>query len=205
MKRVFMGIAAILTCLAGYRYWILGGSLPGGSYPDRRQSEYRLPWKSGDLHFCFQGNNGLLSHNGRGSFAWDFLMPMGTPILAARAGRVSSAVDQFEGHGSDKPNNEIFIDHGDGTLARYAHIEKDGSKVKVGDLVERGQVIALSGDVGHALGPHLHFEVVNESKVSIPISFGDIEEQDGVPRTSFFYRSGNLDRHISRSQSQNND
>lgn len=118
-------------------------------------------------------------------------MPEGTPILAARGGTVVSVIDHYEGKGRDKPNNEIFIDHGDGTLARYAHIKKDGSKVRVGESVERGQVVALSGEVGRSLGPHLHFEVVDQNKVSIPIAFQDVEEHEGVPRTSFFYRSGN--------------
>lgn len=113
----------------------------------------------------------------------------GTDIHAARAGKVASVVDNFEGKGSDKPNNEIYIDHGDGTLARYAHIKKNGSKVDVGDEVVQGQVIALSGDVGRSLGPHLHFEVINEAKETIPISFSDVDEHSGVPRTFFLYTS----------------
>ncbi len=190
MTKVIVGIAALLS-VVGYRYLVLGGPLSNVTYPERLQSDYWLPWKSGVSYFCFQGNNGFLSHKGRGQFAWDFLMPMGTPILAARAGNVASVVDIYEGRGSDKPNNEIFVDHGDGTMARYAHSQKNGSRVKIGDSIERGQLIALSGDVGRSLGPHLHFEVVDQSKFSVPTSFRDIEEHEGVPRTSFFYRSGN--------------
>lgn len=190
IKFLFVGIS-LLLCFFGFRHLILGESLPPGIHLNRLQSNYWLPWQSGVSHFCFQGNNGLLRHQGRGQFAWDFLMPMGTAILAARAGTVADVVDAYEGRGNNKPSNEIFIDHGDGTMARYAHIQKNGSKVKVGDVIHRGQLIALSGDVGRSLGPHLHFEVVDQNKISIPTRFRDIEEHDGVPRTSFFYRSGN--------------
>lgn len=181
----------LLLCFVGYRYLILGRGLTEGIYPDPKNSEYRLPWESGVSFFCFQGTGGFLSHRGRVQYAWDFLMPTGTRILAARSGTVVSSVDVHEGRGRSKPNNEIFIDHGDGTVARYSHIQKNGSKVRPGDSISRGQLIALSGDVGRSLGPHLHFEVVDKNNVTIPISFHDVKKHEGVPRTSFFYRSGN--------------
>lgn len=175
-----------------YRYEILAGALADGLYPTAADSPYLLPWESGEPHYCFFGNNAWLTHQGRGRFAWDFLMPMGTKILAAREGKVVSVVDQNEGRGvSGKPNNEIDIDHGDGTLARYYHMQKGGSRVKVGDIVKRGQVIALSGDVGKSLGPHLHFEVVDQSQQTVPIAFRDVTRHQGVPRASFFYTSSN--------------
>ncbi|MGE0632383.1 MAG: M23 family metallopeptidase [Pseudobdellovibrionaceae bacterium] len=190
MKSLFL-VFIIVVGLFAYRHFILGGVLTENLYPPNNASPYLLPWKKGESHFCFQGNNGVLSHKNRTQYAWDFLMLDGTDIYAARAGRVAIVVDGHEGRGSDKPNNEIYIDHGDGTSARYAHIRKHGSKVKIGDEVQQGQVIGSSGDVGRSLGPHLHFEVINESKETIPISFSDVEEHSGVPRTFFFYSSKN--------------
>ena len=167
---------------------------------------YRLPWLPGESHFCFQGNDGWLSHHGRSRYAWDFLMPVGTPIPAARDGVVALVVDENDGHGRNSPNNEIYIDHGDGTQARYAHIKKAGAKVKVGEQVRQGQMIAYSGDVGRSLGPHLHFEVVTSAqhipstdpaeigKSSIPARFLDVEIHQGVPRSTYFYTSRNISR-----------
>ena len=52
-----------------------------------------------------------------------------------------------------------MIEHQDGSFAEYVHIMKDGARVKVGEEVKTGQLIAISGDVGYATGPHLHFSV----------------------------------------------
>lgn len=168
-----------------YRHFVLAADLPAGTYP--AIANYTLPWKPGDSYFCFQGNDSFLSHSGRSQYAWDFLMPEGTEVLAAREGTVTVVKDTNEGRGEDKANNEIFINHGDETASRYAHIKKGGAKVKVGDVVKRGQLIALSGDVGRSLGHHLHFEVINTKFESIPVRFMDVLRHNGVPRTSFFY------------------
>jgi hypothetical protein len=54
--------------------------------------------------------------------------------------------------------NSVIIYHNDGTFGEYAHIKFNGSKVNVGDSVKQGDIIALSGNTGFTLGPHLHFE-----------------------------------------------
>jgi len=186
MKRwIIFLLFLILSMTVLYRHFVLAADLPEGSYPIL--AGYTLPWKPGESHFCFQGNNSILSHSGRSQYAWDFLMSEGTEVLAAREGTVTVVTDTNEGRGENKANNEIFINHGDGTAARYAHIKKGGAKVKVGDVVARGQLIALSGDVGRSLGPHLHFEVINTKFESIPARFMDVLRHNGVPRTSFFY------------------
>lgn len=183
----FLFIFLVFVSVALYRHFVVAADLPEGSYPVI--AGYSLPWKQGDSHFCFQGNDGFLSHRDRSKYSWDFLMPEGTEILAARDGTVTVVVDTNERRGENAPNNEVFVNHGDGTAARYAHIKKGGAKVKVGDIVKRGQLLALSGDVGRSLGPHLHFEVINTKFETIPIRFMDVLKHGGVPRASYFYSS----------------
>lgn len=81
----------------------------------------------------------------------DFAAPSGAPIYAASGGVVTQA--RFRsGYG-----NLVEIMHGNGLSTRYAHASS--IKVKEGDLVEKGQTIALVGSTGRSTGPHLHFEV----------------------------------------------
>ena len=60
-------------------------------------------------------------------------------------------------------------------MANYFHLKKSGSKVKVGDRVYAGDVIALSGNTGWSSGPHLHFQVFSHNEdmevESIPTKF----------------------------------
>jgi murein DD-endopeptidase MepM/ murein hydrolase activator NlpD len=53
--------------------------------------------------------------------------------------------------------NVIDIDHKNGFVSRYGHLSK--RKVRVGDIVKKGDTIALSGNTGRTTGPHLHFQI----------------------------------------------
>lgn len=92
----------------------------------------------------FTGSGAM--HNGL-----DFKGPIGTPILAAADGKVTSAGDQG-GYG-----NTIEITHANGLVTRYAHLS--GFNVSLGQKVERGVQIARMGSTGRSTGSHLHFEV----------------------------------------------
>jgi len=81
----------------------------------------------------------------------DLAAPKGTPVKAASGGIVVKA-GRERGYG-----NVVEIDHGNGLSTLYAHASR--IKVKVGQLVGKGQTIALVGATGRATGPHLHFEV----------------------------------------------
>ncbi|MDR0267672.1 peptidoglycan DD-metalloendopeptidase family protein [Paenibacillus sp.] len=83
----------------------------------------------------------------------DLAVPQGTPIHAADEGTVTVA-EWMSGYGYC-----VIVDHGGGMWTLYGHIRQGGIKVKVGDHVSRGQVIAQSGATGRVTGPHLHFEV----------------------------------------------
>ncbi len=81
----------------------------------------------------------------------DFRAKVGTPIVASNAGKVVLAQDRFYA------GNSVIIDHGQGIYTCYYHLS--AFKVKKGDMVEKAQVIGLSGDTGRITGPHLHFSV----------------------------------------------
>lgn len=81
----------------------------------------------------------------------DFKGPIGTPILAAAEGRVTSVGAQG-GYG-----NCVEITHANGLVTRYAHLS--GFNVRNGQKVDRGVQIGRMGSTGRSTGSHLHFEV----------------------------------------------
>lgn len=108
------------------------------------------------------------SHNGT-----DFAIPVGSKVCTAAPGEVVAILSQFNRGGL-----KIFIDHGKGLMTCYAHLAR--SLVKEGDLLKRGQVIALSGYSGidgmmtFPFGiPHVHFNVWHNSLPTDPFAFED--------------------------------
>jgi murein DD-endopeptidase MepM/ murein hydrolase activator NlpD len=81
----------------------------------------------------------------------DFSAATGTPIYAAAGGIVTTAERTLD------YGNIVKVDHGSGLETRYAHASK--LMVKVGDRVEKGQVVALVGSTGRSTGAHLHYEI----------------------------------------------
>ena len=163
-------------------------------YPPPDSSPYRLPWTAGESYWCVQGNRGIISHSGRQEFAYDFKMPVGTDVRAARGGVVVRVVASNDGHGYQWPNNLVAVRHEDGTVGYYLHIKKEGNRVVEGEEVRQGQVIASSGHVGNSMLPHLHFHVTNpETHQTIPITFADVTRDSGIPRALKRYTSANTD------------
>ncbi len=81
----------------------------------------------------------------------DIANEIGTPIYATAAGIVQS-VDFDNGYGK-----RVIVDHGNGYRTMYAHLYN--SRVKEGETVSKGQIIAMMGNSGFSTGPHLHYEV----------------------------------------------
>ncbi|MEJ2595673.1 MAG: peptidoglycan DD-metalloendopeptidase family protein [bacterium] len=94
----------------------------------------------------------------------DFSAPQGTPIYAPGEGKVVKVRRSRKGYG-----NQIEIDHGYGYITFYAHI-KD-FKVKKGEVVKRGQLIATIGNTGKSTAPHLHYEVRKDGRAVNPIYY----------------------------------
>lgn len=90
-------------------------------------------------------------------------------VIASRAGEVvyptSKSQTQYEDNGyygnqdGGGYGNYVKIKHSDGTYTIYAHLAKDSITVKVGDVVDQGQVIGKVGNSGSSTGVHLHFEM----------------------------------------------
>lgn len=125
---------------------------------------YYLPFKTSNTFKVHQGYNGAFSHKNEN--ALDFTMPIGTEIVAIREGIVIEVVENNTKGCSEerckKYNNFITIYHPDGTFANYSHLKQNGSKVKIGQKVVKGQLIGYSGNVGWSTGPHLHLEVYKQ-------------------------------------------
>jgi len=200
MRKWFVRIAMVVTGLfafvllaAAVVFALFTGPRQLEQYPEPGSSAYLLPWPAGDTFLCIQGNRAVVSHRGREEFAYDFVMPVGSDVCAARAGVVSRVVQEHDGNGTGWPNNLVSVDHGDGTSGHYLHLKRNGALVEVGGAVAQGQVIAHSGNVGNSMLPHLHFHVTKtETRETLPVSFRDVPTDGGIPRMFKSYRSGNL-------------
>jgi murein DD-endopeptidase MepM/ murein hydrolase activator NlpD len=102
------------------------------------------------------------SEGGERHTGLDIAVPVGTPIRATGGGTVLSA-------GWD-PEYGLFVllDHTDGYESMYGHASR--ILAEVGDTVQAGEVIALSGSTGRSTAPHLHFEVLHEGQPVDPRS-----------------------------------
>lgn len=125
---------------------------------------YELPFARGQGFMIGQGYNGAFTHTGDDRFALDILMPEGTPVHAARAGKVVWVVSHFKQGGLAEAfknrGNQILVLHQDGSLARYYHLRYQGAVVKVGQEVQTGALLGYSGNTGYSSQPHLHFDLL---------------------------------------------
>jgi murein DD-endopeptidase MepM/ murein hydrolase activator NlpD len=164
---------------------------PIGATPDPA-TRYRLPFELDTPRYLVQGANGPFTHQGVQAF--DFAMPVGTPVLAARDGTVGRVRDGFREGGLDPRFrtrvNEVLVLHADGTFAQYEHLSP-GISVHEGQAVKMGERIASSGSTGYAAGPHLHFSVSRRvapaSTETVPIHFGVGSKVGFVPEAGQFY------------------
>jgi murein DD-endopeptidase MepM/ murein hydrolase activator NlpD len=158
-------------------------------------TRYRLPLVLQIPHYVTQGVGGEFSHRSPEDYhAFDFVMPIGTPVLAARGGRVARVIDGFREGGPDPSlslrANVVIVLHDDGTFALYVHL-KEGIGIREGELVKPGQRLGLSGFTGYGVGPHLHFVVRRRTgpttQESVPILFGPRSREGFVPEKNQWY------------------
>ncbi len=189
LRRPAMGTAALALALAVIAACRGGGgpTEPApqdevcGPYPDWESSPYVLPYPRGLAFVVLQGNCSVGSHRGVARYAYDFAMPLGTPVVASRAGEVVFAIDDRPDIGDPATGeNVVIVLHGDGTRAFYSHLLQGGVEVEVGELVGRGQPLAASGNSGSTGGlPHLHFQVTpcsdRDACGTLPVTFSNTE------------------------------
>jgi len=162
-----------------------------GSRSSRHDDAVRYAWPfgGGEPRLMSQGVGGEQTHRGKAHYAFDFTMPGGTPVLAARAGVVVQVKDGFVRGGLDPAladkANAVVVMHDDQSFATYAHLRK-GIAVREGQAVAVGEQLGRSGATGYAAGPHLHFQVGlalgdDPKRLTVPIRFDDGTPQGTVP------------------------
>jgi len=109
----------------------------------------------------------------------DFKTPVGTPVVAPRAGKVTQVNWNHAANG-----NCVEVRYGDGVLAKFLHLNEN--RVKAGESVSAGQTLGLSGNTGRSTGPHLHYQLERGGKVVDPVSYhGTLRrtiQPDAVPQ-----------------------
>ena len=139
------------------RYGVAGGSedwIPGADVPFIGADGFCSPIGSGwERRVTSEFGNRVdpITGKRKGHGGMDLAVPTGTPIRAALGGTVTVSKYNAGGYGY-----YVMIDHGNGLATLYGHCSK--LLAKVGQTVEAGDIIALSGSTGRSTGPHLHFE-----------------------------------------------
>ena len=166
-----------------------GGSSSGGGAPeepvectgfgDWQQSAYVLPYTVGEAYRVNQANCSGFGHSDFWLYGYDFDMPIGTVVTAARSGVVAHAQDGAR-DGDRSRTNGVFV--------------------TIGQAVAAGDVIGLSGDTGNTGGlPHLHISLHpcgalpglpgTGSCDSIPVNFRNTTENPSGLRVNRTYEA----------------
>jgi urea transporter len=109
---------------------------------DEHQRTFRLPAASVEDFYCY-----------------------GLPVLAAAPGVVAEVVDGVDDNEIGKVNmdrnwgNTVVVQHKPDLFSKVSHLKKGTMKVKVGDEVKRGDVLAMNGNSGRSPEPHIHFQM----------------------------------------------
>ena len=125
--------------------------LPSGSSP------FLWPVAAGVVSSDF-GPRGASHHDGI-----DISTPLGTPVRAARTGRVIYN-DTLRGYG-----NLLILEHENGYATVYAHNSEN--RPRLGSTVQQGDVIGIVGETGKASGPNLHFEIRKDNVARNPLYY----------------------------------
>ena len=145
-------------------------------------TKYVLPYLKGRQYEIMQSYGGAFSHKSTSSYyAIDFSLQVGDTVVAARDGVVFFVKEDSREH-CPTPKcigkaNKILISHQDGTYANYVHLDYEGALVDVGDTINAGEIIGISGMTGFTTKPHLHFVVHKARSVSVPIRFKGIRRK----------------------------
>jgi murein DD-endopeptidase MepM/ murein hydrolase activator NlpD len=146
------------------------------------KEKFSLPFPKNRTYRIVQGYNGSYSHNTDFSRdAIDFSLKINDTVCSAANGYVVGVIKDYELAGTTEDwidyANYITIYHPEsGYFTQYVHLNKNGSFVKVGDNVVKGQPIGLSGETGFTTVPHLHFNVLKPDKGGLVSTASEFEE-----------------------------
>lgn len=179
-----------------------------------------------------QSHNGIHTHRGEWKEAWDFVLTdedgneyknegkytedyycFGKPIIAPANGKIEQIVDDIEDNIIGDSNlhnnwgNSIVIKHAEHLYSQLSHLKKRSIKVKVGDSVESGQILALCGNSGRSPEPHLHFQIqstpfIGSKTINYPLSHYLLENKSQVDFKFFDYPK--LDDYVRRIEADPN-
>lgn len=179
----------LLELPAGPAYQLVLDSVPGQPLSASTAYVYRLPFDPAAGVRVHQGAHGSASHHdAQNRYAWDFALTEGTPVLAARAGRVMATrgsaccATAVIGDGG----NWVRVEHDDGSMAIYAHLLAGSLAVTPGQRIAQGQPLGRVGNTGYSRGAHLHFAV----QVNAGLSLRSIPVQLNGPQGRLHASSG---------------
>jgi len=162
-----------------------------------------------------QGHEGKITHKGDWKYAWDFDIRDGEnstyrmpgieledyycynlPVAAPAHGYVFQIIDGFDDNKVGDVDlehnwgNTIIIKHGEYMYSKLSHLKKDTFKVKQGDYVKKGDVVAYCGSSGRSPEPHLHFQIqttpyVGGKTLFHPMSYYLTKEENGFKLHTF--------------------
>lgn len=185
----------------------------------------------GDWHIN-QAHEGAHTHRGAWKDAWDFVLMgqegkqyksegkmledyycFGKPVIAPADGEIAQIADDVEDNIVGDSNlsqnwgNSIVIKHDHLLYSQISHIKKGSFKVKIGDLVKKGDVIAQCGNSGRSPEPHVHFQIqstpyIGSKTLNYPLSHYVVERNGKVNYDFFGYpKEGDLIRNAEVNQS----
>ena len=167
--------------------------------------------------YVSQGNDGTITHLGDWKDAWDFVVTddmrktfrlpgnqlsdfycFNAPVIAPAAGYVYNIIDEVDDNlvgDMDVINNwgnTIIFKHSDFLYSKISHIKRGSFKVKIGDYVHRGDLIANCGNSGRSPEPHIHFQLqstphIGSKTLKYPISYFVEKQAYGYHFRSFEY------------------
>lgn len=112
-------------------------------------------------------------------------------IVAAEKGKVIKIVSNVRGRDISKGyGNYVELQHGNNVVTKYCHLRYGSIKVKMGQIVNKGQEIGYMGDTGYTFGAHLHFQVIQSGNTINPLPYLN-DQKVLVPYNESKYTKGN--------------
>lgn len=175
-------------------------------FAEKQYFRITLPFY-GEWHVS-QGHDGEITHKSEWQHAWDFdiideeaktyqnfgterkdFYSYGLPVTAPANGYVTHIINHVEDNEIGEVNlqdnwgNVIVIKHAEYLYSKLGHLQKDSFKVKIGDYIQKGQVIANLGNSGRSPEPHIHFQLqatpyVGSRTLKYPLAYYLLKENN---------------------------